>query len=120
MDQDVNDAHEHQAGENQEVQADQRVGQSLVVAGDATEARHPGDRSLDDPTAGQQHEAPLGLGRLDHLQADAVRGRVAKCAMAFLDGTLNRSPIGWPLSQLHLDQLLFILEPLTTSGSRPI
>jgi glucokinase len=66
---------EHEAGEGHEVQAGQGLGQPLVVAGQAAEARHPGEAALHDPAPRQQHEAALGLRVLDHLQVDAVGRR---------------------------------------------
>ena len=44
------------------------------LAGEPAAAGHPGEGTLDHPPAGQQDEAPLRGGRLDHLQGDAVRG----------------------------------------------
>ena len=46
--------------------------QPLVVAGQAFVAGAPAQAALDDPAAGQQHEAAFGLPQLDHLQVDAV------------------------------------------------
>ena len=55
------------------MEAGQRLGQALVVAGEPAAAGHPGEGTLDDPPAGQQDEPPLRRGRCDHLQDDAVR-----------------------------------------------
>jgi hypothetical protein len=65
---------EHKAGEGQEVQACPHAGQPLVIARQAAEASGPGEAAFHDAALGQQDKAPLGLGQLDHLQADAVRG----------------------------------------------
>src|SRR6476646_12195113 len=70
----VSGAPEREAGEGDEVEASQRLGQALVVAGEPAAAGRPGEGTLDHPPAGQQDEAPLRRGRLDHLQGDAVRG----------------------------------------------
>ena len=56
---------EHEAGEGQEMQAEQRRREPLVVAGEAAEAGGPCEVALDHPAFGQQHEAALGLGQLD-------------------------------------------------------
>src|SRR4051812_41616111 len=64
---------EHEVGEGDEVEAGQRLGQALVVAGEPATTGHPGEGTLDDPPAGQQDEPPLRRGRRDHLQDDAVR-----------------------------------------------
>ena len=69
---DEEEALEHQAGEGHEVESGQGLGQPLVVADQPAEARRPGEAAFHDPAAGQQHEPPLGLGVLDHLQPDAV------------------------------------------------
>jgi len=50
---------------------DQGLGEPLVVSGQPLEARYPGKGTLHHPAAGQQDEAPLGLGELYHFQADA-------------------------------------------------
>ena len=65
---------QQETDEGQEMQRRQGRGQALVVARQAAEARGPGEAALDDPAPGQEHEAALGLGQLDHLQLDAVRG----------------------------------------------
>ena len=53
----MNDAREHQDSAGQEMQPRKGLGQTLVIAGKATEARHPGERALDNP-------ATLPLGRI--------------------------------------------------------
>jgi hypothetical protein len=64
---------QHEAGEGEEVQPRRHFGQALVVARQAAEARTPGEIALHLPAPRQQDEAVLGLGRLDHLEADALR-----------------------------------------------
>ena len=74
----------------------------FVVAGQAAEARSPGEGAFHDPAAGQQHEAALGQGMLDHLQLDAVlpggngRGR-ASVALVYV-GQLDRIPGRLPVT----------------------
>lgn len=46
--------------------------ESFIVSGRPSESRGPGEGSFDDPTTREQHEAPLGYGVLDHLQAQAM------------------------------------------------
>ncbi len=67
---------EFEAGKGHQVEASEDIGAALVVAHEATEAGLPGKRPLDDPPSGEQDEAPLSLGGLDDLQADAVLRRV--------------------------------------------
>jgi hypothetical protein len=43
---------EHEAGEGQKVQARQQARQALVIAGEAAEARAPGDATLDAASGG--------------------------------------------------------------------
>ena len=59
----VSGAPEHEAGEGDEVEAGQRLGQALVVADEPAAAGRPGEGTLDHPPARQQDEAPLRLGR---------------------------------------------------------
>jgi len=47
---------EHEDAEGDVVQALQRGGRSLVVAGEAAEPRHPAERPLDHPAARQEDE----------------------------------------------------------------
>ena len=49
---------------------------SLVIAGQAPEARGPGKRPLDDPAPRQQHKSSVGFRILHHLQSDSVPGCV--------------------------------------------
>src|SRR5919205_923509 len=69
------EAVQQQAREGDEMQRRDGLRQALVVTSQAPEAGGPGERALHNPAARQEDEAPLGLGVLDHLQADAVLGR---------------------------------------------
>ena len=73
---------EQQDHEGDEVQADQGLGEPLVVLGQPPEARGPSERALHDPAARQQDEAPLGLRQLDDLQLDAMRAGVLRRVLA--------------------------------------
>ena len=70
------EASEHEEGEGEEMQAGEGLWQALVVAGEASEAGHPGVGAFDDPTLGEQHEPALGLWELDDLQADTLSGGI--------------------------------------------
>jgi hypothetical protein len=86
---------EHEAGKGDEVQARQCLGQTLVVACQAAEARGPGEAALDHSAAGKQDEAALGsdgLGQLDDLQADAVCSRRLGGRLASLSARMRLSP----------------------------
>jgi hypothetical protein len=50
----VSGAAEHEAGEGDEVEAGQRLGQALVVAGEPAAAGRPGEGTLDG-SAGRTH-----------------------------------------------------------------
>ena len=63
---------EHEADEGDDVQIGERLRQSLVVAHEAAEAGGPGEGALGHPAPGREHEAALGLGRLDHRQLGPV------------------------------------------------
>lgn len=65
-------SHKHSKG--QEMQPFGRFGQTLIITHQATETGQPAKRALDDPAARQKHKAVLGLGQLDHHQADALLG----------------------------------------------
>jgi hypothetical protein len=49
------------------MQARQGLGQVLVVASQAAEARGPRETALHHPATGQEDKAALGLGQLDDL-----------------------------------------------------
>jgi hypothetical protein len=99
---------EQQAGESDEVEAGEGLGQALVVAGEAAVTRRPGEGAFHDLALGQEDEAVLGLGELDDLQADAQGGglggrRVAGVALrrqgaparTIQRKALNTSPRAW-------------------------
>ena len=53
----------------------QRGGKAFVVARQTAKTGEPDEGVLHYPTPGQQPEATLGLGELDHFQFYAVLGR---------------------------------------------
>lgn len=61
----------HHDGNGDDMQPSQRLRCAFVVTHQATEARHPGEPSLDHPTPRQQNKAPHGRWQLDHLYATA-------------------------------------------------
>ena len=66
-------APEHEAGEGDEVEAGQRLGQALVVAGERRQrAVQAKERST--TTCGAAGRSPASPRAADHLQGDAVRG----------------------------------------------
>src|SRR6266567_2091306 len=84
---------QHEDRKSQHMKTYQRLWQALVVASQATKARHPGKTALDHPSAWQQDESTLGLGQFDDFQAYSV------CL-----GRLGRLVAGVPLineSQVH-------------------
>src|SRR5689334_6183236 len=66
--------HEHRKSE--QVKTCQRLWKALVVASQATKARHPSEGSLHDPSPGQEHKTTFGLWQLNDLQSDPVRTRL--------------------------------------------
>src|SRR5438045_1887426 len=62
----------HEHGKSQHVKTCQRLGPTFVIASQASKTRHPRERAFNDPSAGQQNEASLGLWQLDHFQAHPV------------------------------------------------
>jgi hypothetical protein len=58
--------------EGQHMKTGQGFRPALVIASQTTKARHPGERALHHPSAGQQDEASLGLGQANHFQAHAM------------------------------------------------
>jgi hypothetical protein len=46
--------------------------EAFVIAGQALATDAPVQAALDDPSAGQQHEAAFGLAEFDYVQVDAV------------------------------------------------
>ena len=61
------------ADEGVEVQVCQGACIAFVIFDEPAEACGAGKAAFDDPPAGEQHEAPRGLGQLHDLQFDAVR-----------------------------------------------
>ena len=106
---------QHQRTEGHQMHADHRLGQPFVVPNQSPKARLPGERPLGDPAAGQEDEAMFGVGKLDHMQFDALgRGRfggdLARVALVHVDqldvvagGLLDRVGQG-----LDLGSVLFV------------
>jgi hypothetical protein len=59
-------------GKGQKMQSVQGFRPAFIVAGQASEAAHPGKIALNDPSAGQQHKAFLGFRQLHNLKTKAV------------------------------------------------
>src|SRR6266516_1484943 len=59
----------HEHDESQHMKTSQHLQPALVITSQATKARHPRERALHHPSAGQQDEAAFGLGQANHLQA---------------------------------------------------
>src|SRR5258706_12287425 len=57
------------------MQTSEGLRQTLIITGQATKARHPRERTLDDPTTGQQDKTMFGLGQFDNFQLDAMLSR---------------------------------------------
>src|SRR5215472_16186751 len=55
---------EHEAGEREDMQSGQYLGQTPIVTGEAPKAHNPGAVALDYPAAGQAHAVAFGLGQL--------------------------------------------------------
>ena len=66
---------EHKVGEGEIVVRSERLGEALVVACEAPEARGPREAAFDHPAPRQQHKPPLGFRVLDDLQPDPMGGR---------------------------------------------
>ena len=66
---------QHQRTEGNQMQADDRFGQTFVVPHQPSEAGLPGEGPFGDPTTGQEDEAMFGVRQLDHMQFDARGGR---------------------------------------------
>lgn len=89
------DAGDHEAGEAEEVEAFEGGVDPFIVPCESAESGGPGEASLDDPAAWQQHEASLGQRVFDHFELDAVAlsgfGGV-RSGVALIDvGHLDRS-----------------------------
>nr|QGY72734.1 hypothetical protein [Mycetohabitans sp.] len=93
---------EHEHGKDDEMQADERFGQPLVVASEPSKAIEPSETVLDDPSARQQDKALLCLWQFDNLQFDAfiLRGlrRLFSCIALVGEGKLH----ALPAHKLHL------------------
>jgi hypothetical protein len=83
-----------QHGKGNEMQANERFGQALVIARQASKASHPSKTALDDPAPRQQHKAALGSGQFDHLKPNAmffgIRGGLVARVALIHEGDLNR------------------------------
>jgi hypothetical protein len=68
---------EQETGEGEEVESSPGRGQTFRVARQAAKATRPGEVALHHPLPGQEDDAAVGLGQLDHRQLDPVfcRGR---------------------------------------------
>ena len=64
------------------MQTRNRLRQSLVISRRAAEARRPREAALDHPSARQEDEAPPGLLKLHHFEADAMRLGVSRSRLA--------------------------------------
>ncbi|PPB84615.1 hypothetical protein B0O95_10212 [Mycetohabitans endofungorum] len=62
---------EHEHGKDDEMQADERFRQTLVVASEPSKAIEPSETALDEPSVRQQDKALLCLWPFDNLQFDA-------------------------------------------------
>ena len=60
---------QHNHGKSQKMQSFQGFRQAFVVPHQTTEAAHPAETALDNPTTGQQDKAALGIGQFDDFQA---------------------------------------------------
>lgn len=109
---------QHQAGKSDKVEAGQRGRQPLVISGQPSEAGGPGKRSFPHPAAGQEHEAPFGLGQFDHFELHP-EGSGGRCRVLARVALVN-------VSQFHrftcdrpdgLDQFAH-LDPVVPVGGR--
>ena len=58
-------AFEHEADENDDVQAREGFGVALVVLDEPSASRRPSERSFDNPSFGEQYKALFRLGQFD-------------------------------------------------------
>ena len=56
----------------------QGVWQPLVIAGETPKASEPSDGSLNHPAPGQEDKTVFGIGQLDNLQLDTLRGGIRR------------------------------------------
>ena len=94
MSKEINQPLEQQDRESQEMKADERLPETLVVTSEAAEASRPGEAALDDPAPVQQHKALPGIRQFDDLKLNALLGRVLRgliaCVALIDEGNLNR------------------------------
>src|SRR5258706_4364319 len=95
----------HEAGEGEEVQARKGGGEPFIGAGQATEARGPGEVALHHPAAREEDKAVLGLGQLDDFEAEAM----LRCSV-------SRSVAGVAL--INVAQLNVLASHLLDGGSQ--
>lgn len=92
--------------------------QAFVITGKPTEAAQPAERSLDHPSARQQHESFLGFAVFDNLQLDAVIVCLLRCVVARVLLVHKRDLNMVPRDFLHLSGQLGHLGALLLVGSR--
>src|SRR5579871_841342 len=91
----MNKPGQHQNGEGQEMQPLESIRQTFIVTGQPAKASHPAKGALNDPAAGQQDKAALGVGQFDDLKLDAL-----------LSGSVGRLVAGIALvNKGHFDAL---------------
>jgi len=56
------------------MQSFERFWKAFIITHQTTETGQPAKEALNDPAAGQEHKAFLGVGQLDNHQADALLG----------------------------------------------
>ena len=109
-------AGQQQAGEGNEVESGQGLGQALIVPGESPETCCPGEGAFDDPPAWQQDEPVLGFRVFDDFQSDAVRlgrfGRIFASVALVRIGQFHR----FTGDRLHLASELLHLLPLLSRG----
>ena len=97
---------EQETDEGQEMEPRQGRCQPFIVTRQAPKARRPGEAALHSPPHWQRHEAPCGLGQLDHPQLDPGRGGQLRDLrpepLAEVDAWLGRYRTLW---QQRLDAL---------------
>lgn len=94
--------------------------QPLVVLRELPEAAHPAKAAFNPPASGQENDALLRLGVLDHLELDAVLGRrslgqLARVALIHV-GQLH----GLAGRLLHRGRELLDLRPVLFVGRRDV
>src|SRR5579859_5824780 len=71
----------HEYSKSQQVKTYQDIRQALGVVSLASKTCHPGKRSLDRPSTGQEHKAALGFWQFDHFQADSMLFGILSCCI---------------------------------------